>query len=231
MFTLIYGNDLPEFPMLGNEMFCDRRTQFKEELDWDLNIDALGREMDEYDRMNPLYIILRDHEGHHLGSTRLMPTTGPTMIADHFSDLTDGVEIESPLIWECTRFFMAKRSSISRRHAAAVMWAGCEIGLRAGVQFYVGVTASSMVRVFKACGWPAEVIGTRSDDEGEISACLWEVNEERCEALRRRAGIEEGEFKLEIYRPDHVEMPKEELAFPPMHGGIVGAGAEMQFAA
>ncbi len=230
MFTLVYGNDLHDFPALGNEMFCDRRAQFSEELGWDLDVDVLGRETDEYDRMNPLYIILRDERGHHLGSTRLMPTTGPTMIADHFSDLTDGVEIESPLIWECTRFFMARRSAVSRKHAAAVMWAGCEIGLRAGVQFYVGVTASAMVRVFKACGWPAEVIGTRSDDEGEISACLWEVNEERCDALRRRAGIEKGEYRLEVYRPEaEVATPSE--AMQPMFPGGVLASPEILAAA
>ena len=81
-----------------------------------------------------------------------MPTTGPTMIADHFADMTDGVEIESPLIWEVTRVFIANRGQNSIRNAAALMWAGCQIGLRAGVQFYVGVTAATMARVFTACG-------------------------------------------------------------------------------
>ncbi len=213
MFTLVYGKDLGDFPKLGDGMFRDRRCQFREALGWDLKVDQQGREIDEYDLMNPLYVILRDAEGQHIGSTRLMPTTGRTMIADHFSDLTDGVEIESPLIWEVTRFFMAEKTSVTRRHASAVMWAGCEIGLRAGIQFYVGVTASPMVRVFKACGWPAEVIGTREDEEGEISACLWEVNEEQCARLRRRAGLENEEVSLEIYRPeinaaDRARLPK-----------------------
>jgi acyl homoserine lactone synthase len=200
MFTLVYGDDLFDFPQLANEMYYDRRAQFKEALGWNLAVDALGREIDEYDLINPLYLILRDTKGHHLGSTRLLPTTGPTMIADHFSDLTGGVEIESPLIWECTRFFVARRGADSRKNAAALMWAGCQIGLRAGVQFYVGVTAAQMVRVFSACGWPCEVIGRRTDAEGEICACLWEVNEQMCERLRRRAGIAEGEYALQVYR-------------------------------
>lgn len=200
MFTLVYGDDLFDFPQLANEMFHDRRAQFKEALGWNLSVDALGREIDEYDLLNPLYVILRDGEGRHLGSSRVLPTTGRTMIADHFSDLTDGVEIESPLIWETTRFFIARRGAESRRNAAALMWAGCQFGLRAGVQFYVGVTAAHMVRVFTACGWPAEVIGRRNEPGGEICACLWEVNEEMCDRLRRRAGIEEGQYALHVYR-------------------------------
>jgi acyl homoserine lactone synthase len=200
MFTLVYGDDLFDFPQLANEMFHDRRAQFKEALGWNLAVDALGREIDEYDLLNPLYVILRDAEGRHLGSSRVLPTTGRTMIADHFSDLTDGVEIESPLIWETTRFFVARRGAESRRNAAALMWAGCQLGLRAGVQFYVGVTAAHMVRVFTACGWPAEVIGRRSEPDGEICACLWEVNDEMCDRLRRRAGIEQGQYALQVYR-------------------------------
>ena len=43
------------------------------------------REIDQYDLLNPLYLILKDENGKHLGSCRALPTTGPTMIADHFS--------------------------------------------------------------------------------------------------------------------------------------------------
>jgi acyl homoserine lactone synthase len=220
MFTLVYGDDLFDFPELANEMFHDRRAQFKETLGWNLAVDAMGREIDRYDLVNPLYLILRDANGHHLGSTRLLPTTGPTMIADHFSDLTHGVEIESPLIWECTRFFMARRGADSRKNAAALMWAGCQVGLRSGVQFYVGVTAAHMVRVFTACGWPCEVIGRRTGPEGEICACLWEVNDEMCERLRRRAGLNPAEYALQVYRrpAGRPAMPSE------THAWLPGAG-------
>ena len=201
MFTLVYGDDLFEFPTLANQMFQARRSQFADDYGWDLNVDDLGREIDEYDLMNPLYLILKDAEGRHLGSTRLMPTTGPTMIADHFSDLTDGVQIESPNIWECTRFFIADRGSDSVRNAAAIMWAGCQLALRSGVDFYVGITGAHMVRVFSACGWTSEIIGERKDEkDGHLVACLWEVNEELCERLARRARIDKGQYDLEIYR-------------------------------
>ena len=201
MFTLVYGDDLFEFPQLANQMFRDRRSQFADDYGWELNVDDLGREIDEYDLMNPLYLILRDAEGRHLGSTRLMPTTGPTMIADHFADLTDGVQIESSTIWECTRFFIADRGQDSVRNAAAIMWAGCQLALRSGVEFYVGITAAHMARVFAACGWPAEIIGERKDEkDGHLVACLWEVNEALSEKLARRARIDAGQYDLSVYR-------------------------------
>ena len=210
MFKLVYGDDLFDFPTLANQMFQDRRAQFHDEFGWELDVDELGREIDQYDLMNPLYVILQDNKGRHLGSGRLMPTTGPTMIADHFSDLTDGVEIESPLIWEVTRVFVSKRGQSSPRNAAALMWAGCQLGLRAGVEFFVGVTATHMTRVFSACGWPPEIIGSRTTEkDGDISACLWEISQKNCDRLARRAGIDQGDYNLKIYR-----RPIPEVALP-----------------
>lgn len=201
MFKIIYGDDLFDFPHLANDMFQDRRTQFCEAFGWDLNVDELGREIDQYDLMNPLYVILQDGEGRHLGSGRLMPTTGPTMIADHFADMTDDVEIESPLIWEVTRVFIARRGKESIRNAAALMWAGCQLGLKSGVQFYVGVTAYQMARVFTACGWKSDIIGERKTGrDGHIAACLWEISQENCDRLAAKAGITPGEFNLSVYR-------------------------------
>ncbi|MEL7467173.1 MAG: acyl-homoserine-lactone synthase [Paracoccaceae bacterium] len=201
MFTLVYGNDLFDFPRLANEMFTDRRVQFKEDLGWDLDIDPEGREIDQYDLMNPLYVILKNDAGRHLASGRLLPTTGPTMIADHFSDLTDDVAIESSLIWEVTRVFVAERGKDSVRNAARLMWGGAQIGLRSGVEFYVSVTPKYMTRVFAACGWPAEIIGEKvTEKDGHLCACLWEINEKNCDALARKARIDTSAMDLRVHR-------------------------------
>ena len=34
----------------------------------------------------------------------------------------------------------------------------------------------------------------------EICGCLWEITQENCDKLAKRAGINPGEFNLEIYR-------------------------------
>ena len=65
-------------------MFRDRAAQFKDRLDWDVTVDENGWEVDEYDRLNPLYIIWENAEGRHGGSVRIMPTVGRTMTNEHF---------------------------------------------------------------------------------------------------------------------------------------------------
>ncbi|MEM7742869.1 MAG: acyl-homoserine-lactone synthase [Pseudomonadota bacterium] len=227
MFNLVYGDDLFDFPGLANQMFRDRRAQFADDYGWDLDVDPMGREIDQYDLMNPLYLILRDDDGRHVGSTRLMPTTGPTMIADHFSDMTDGVQIESPLIWECTRFFIADRGRDSVKNAAALMWAGCELGLRSGLEFYCGITFAHYARVFAACGWPADIIGERSDEkDGDLVACLWEISQQKSDRLASRAKITKGQYDLQIYRrpAPKQEMPK----IDPLPSGHMPIGAIRQ---
>ena len=201
-FTLVYGDNLSDFPELGDQMLRDRGSQFIDDLGWELSTDDKGRELDEYDSCNPLYLILTDEAGEHVASTRLMPTTGPNMAADHFAHLTDDVAISSAVIWETTRFFVAQKAH--RRAAPALMWAGCEIALRAGVEFYLGVIGTHMERVFTACGWKPEVIGRSGAGANAISACLWEVSPEISERLARRAGIRPGEHDLRIHRPHHV---------------------------
>lgn len=198
-FTLAYARDLSAFPDLAEQMYRDRATQFQERLGWSLNVDAKGRELDRYDAENPLYLIVSGEDGRHHGSTRLMPTTGPTMIADEFSHLTDGVQVESPAIWEVTRFFISDHAT--RRTAPALMWAGCALALRSGVNAYVGVTGANMVRVFTGCGWPTEVIGRGASDEGEICACLWSVTAEQVASLRTKARIPDDMAEPEIFQP------------------------------
>lgn len=198
-FTIIHGDDIAEFPALADDMLRARRTQFVETLGWELAVDNAGRETDCYDRMNPLYVILTDDEGRHLASSRVMPTTGPTMIGDVFAHMTDGVPVSSPLIWETTRFFVA--GNAPPRAASALMWAGCALGLEAGITHYAGVTGAHMTRVFAACGWAPEIIGRADSPEGDICACLWSVDEKTCEGLRRRGRVDPAQHDLSVVQP------------------------------
>ena len=52
---------------------------------------------------------------------RFLPTTGDTMVNDHFCHLTGGVRIASPLIWECTRFCLAPEAPTGGSSAALML--------------------------------------------------------------------------------------------------------------
>ncbi|MCT4609844.1 MAG: autoinducer synthase [Pelagimonas sp.] len=187
MIRYIYGNDLHKFPQLARSMFKDRAAQFKIRHNWEVTVDADGYERDEYDAENPLYLIWQNPDGSHGGSLRLMPTVGRTMVNDHFTHLTDGVRIESPLIWECTRFCLAPGAHPGV--AAALMLAGGQIMEEFGVEHFVGVFFGSMVRVFDRIGSKPDVIGTEGKGRAAISIGLWDFTPEAQARVAKTAGV------------------------------------------
>ena len=56
---------------------------FKERLGWDVQVSG-EMEIDEFDACRPAYLLQRDDDGRIQGCTRLLPTTGPTMLRDTF---------------------------------------------------------------------------------------------------------------------------------------------------
>ena len=187
MIKYIYADALDAFPKLKETMFKDRAWQFKERLGWDVNVDDTGYESDEYDEINPLYVIFELPDGSHGGSMRILPTTGQTMVNDHFLNLTDGVEISSPLIWECTRFCLARKAGSNV--AAALMLAGGEIMTGFGIRHFVGVFDARMERIYRAIGSSPDLIGSQGQGRDKISIGLWEFTEEAKRKVAQRAGI------------------------------------------
>lgn len=191
MIKFIYADELDSNSLLARTMFQDRAVQFKERLKWDVNVDARGYERDEYDALNPMYVISVNPDGSHGGSMRIMPTIGRTMVNEHFTHLTDNVSIVSPLIWECTRFCISP--SVADRGAevaGAVMLAGHELGLRFGLEASIGVFDYRMRRIYKSIGWEPEIIGGKGERRDRICVGLWPFSEEIRAKIADHAGLE-----------------------------------------
>lgn len=191
MIRFVYAEDLQKFPVLAESMFRDRADQFKHRLGWDVEVNEYGWERDEYDALNPLYIIWEDASGRHAGSMRTLPTLGRTMINDHFTALTDGVRIASPLIWECTRFCLAPGAQ--PRVAAGLLMAGLEMGLRFGLDQAIGVFDARMPRIYGRLGHCPDVIGSAGEGRERISVGIWRITEEALAEIGRRSGLHPSE--------------------------------------
>jgi len=177
MIKYIYADALDAFPKLKEGMFKDRAAQFKERLNWDVTVNYDGFETDEYDDINPMYVIYELPDGSHGGSMRILPTTGKTMVNDHFQDLTEGVMISSPLIWECTRFMVSPGAGEDAKLvAASLMLAGVELGIQFGLDSSVGVFDARMVHIYRRVGWAPEILGTSGQGKSAISAGLWPID-------------------------------------------------------
>jgi len=187
MLRYLYANELSTFPKLRNTMFRDRAAQFKGRLAWDVHVNQAGEERDEYDLMNPLYVIWQQPDGSHGGSMRFLPTTGRTMVNDHFRDLSDGAKIESPLIWECTRFCLSPNAG--PRVSGALMLGGLELGMGHHLTYAIGVFDHRMVRVYRRLGWGPTVLGSTGKGRDAISVGLWEFTPEIRASLLQRTGI------------------------------------------
>jgi len=191
MIHYIYAEDLDKFPTLRDTMFKDRATQFKSRLKWEVTVNATGHEIDQYDTLNPLYVIYELEDGTHGGSVRFLPTTGQTMVNDHFLDLTDGVRIESPLIWECTRFCISPRADANKAGtiASALLISSLEMGLQFGASDSVGVFDARMVRIYRRLGWEPTILGTKGEGKDKTSVGLWELSEEAMTRMCNLSGI------------------------------------------
>ena len=116
-------------PKLIDTMFKHRAEQFKGRLDWDVTVDHMGYERDQYDTPEALYGIWEMPDGSHGASMRMLTTTGPVMVNDYFQDIS-GCHFQSAQIWESTRFCMSPDiKSNQHQLSAAIMLSGCEVGM------------------------------------------------------------------------------------------------------
>lgn len=187
MLRYVYGDQLHLFPRLRDSMFRDRADQFATRLGWDVSVDDQGFERDQYDALNPLYVIWERADGTHGGSMRLLPTTGRTMVSEHFTHIADISGIVSPFVWECTRFCLAPGAE--PRVAGALMLAGGEVMRGFGLSHLLGVFDARMVRIYRRIGSSPDVLGSMGEGREAISVGLWEYREEDREQVLRRAEL------------------------------------------
>lgn len=186
MIRYLSARDLARYPKLATSMFRDRATQFRDRLGWDVQVDERGWERDQYDRLDPTYVIWQRPDGAHGGSMRFLPSMGRTMVNEHFGDIA-GRRIEAPEVWECTRFCLAPDAP--RVVSALLMLGGAQFGVGLKLSHAVGVFDARMVRVYRHLGWSPEVLGTTGTGRDAISVGLWKFEPDVLRRLARAAGV------------------------------------------
>jgi acyl homoserine lactone synthase len=166
MIVTIEQHNARQYTNLLDEMFRLRARVFGERLKWDVQI-ANGMERDKYDDEGPLYLIDGDEEtGAVKASLRLLPTTGPTLLADFFSDtLPDCADISAPTIWECTRFCLdnnyfseGARDEMFLTSSVMLVALG-EVAVKSGIETILGNFDATILRLYRQIGCEVEVLG------------------------------------------------------------------------
>ena len=197
MIRIVNGNRRNDQPRLMDQMFRLRKKTFHDRLKWDVS--TIGEyEVDDFDAMNPLYVLSMHEETNTvIGSLRLLPTTGPNMLADVFHELLPaGQKIRNPTIWESSRYCVDTQLAEKwgahgvHRASAELLLALCEIGMDVGLTFIVTVIDLRMERILRRLNCAGERIG-EPHNYGQVTAIagLWETSEETLTELRASSGI------------------------------------------
>jgi acyl homoserine lactone synthase len=210
MIRLVNGMDYSNHGDELDQMFRLRKRIFADRLKWEVN--SFGHyEIDDYDMRKPLYVLSMDESGEKvLGSLRLLPTTGPNMLADTFFELLpEGKPVRSALIWESSRYCVdteaanalgAKGLSYT---TGELLLALCEIGLAAGLQSIVTVIDLRMERILRRLKCMGERIG-EPRVYGNVTALagFWETSVEMLGELRANTGIEHSVLEEPAFNMD-----------------------------
>ena len=140
-----------------HQMFVDRATVFRDRLGWDVSVNDAGEERDQYDTPAARYMILSNASGEHVASCRLIPMTHPVMIRDAFPGLfNDAMGRDTHLGIEVTRFCVLTTDVddiVKALFLESAHWLK-----RTPFTSFFGVFYAPMLRVYRRCGWPPEVL-------------------------------------------------------------------------
>jgi N-acyl-L-homoserine lactone synthetase len=196
MLQLITSTSYVDFSDALSEMFRLRARVFKGRLGWAVSV-VEDLERDEYDDLKPIYILQRDGEQRVCGCVRLLPTIGPTMLRDTFSELLHGTPMPCDLrIWETSRFAIdAPAASAVGAGGAALLtyelFAGVvEFGLANNITHIVTVTDARLERILRRSNWPLHRMGdTIQIGDTRAVAGLLDISSDVLARLRSRGGL------------------------------------------
>ncbi|HEC28993.1 MAG TPA: GNAT family N-acetyltransferase [Gammaproteobacteria bacterium] len=175
-----------------NGMFCLRYRVFHERLGWQVNCEN-GMEKDDFDCLDPTYLVARNEAREVEGCWRILPTTGAYMLKDIFPQLLCGEQApEDENILELSRFAVAPVNARENVQAAVntvtleMIRSVFDFAERHGIKQYVTVTSVAMERLMKRIGIPMDRFGNKKAQRvGKVLsvACKVDINEQFRQAV------------------------------------------------
>ncbi|MCW0021382.1 acyl-homoserine-lactone synthase TraI [Rhizobium sp. BT-226] len=148
-----------------SQMHRLRARVFKERLSWNVRC-AKGMEYDKFDALSPTYIIALTSQNRVVGCARLLPATGPTMLAAIFPQLLPSGRLDAHArMIESSRFcvdtgWQEGRVDGSLHKVTIAMFAGIvEWCLLNGYSEIATATDVRFERILKRVGWPLRRLG------------------------------------------------------------------------
>lgn len=161
-----------------NSMFRLRHAVFNERLHWDVRSEN-GKERDQFDQCNPIYVLVKEDSGEVVGMSRLLPSTGPYMMKDVFPQLLHGEPApQNPAVWEISRFAFARSEPRAKGFGFSeipfrMLETAINFGRNNGIRDYVAVVSTAIERMLRNMGLELHRFGPPVRIGSVMTVALW----------------------------------------------------------
>lgn len=188
----MFAGTAGELPMgMEGRLGLYRYSVFVEELGWDLPTPP-GRERDQFDREDTVYVVAEDEKGQVAGCARLLPITRSFLLGEVFPQLMNGLPVPcSPDVWELSRFSTRPGepgiglSKDEQRHRFCLLFRTLvRAAKERGATRLITFTALGVERILRQIGIHAHRVGPPQPIDGKPVIALWiELDEQTGKAL------------------------------------------------
>jgi len=190
MIQLIEAADRPAFESQLAQMYRERKRVFVDRLGWEVPVVAGEFEIDQFDTDRAVYVLALDPGGAQLGSARLLPSTGPTLLSEVFPHLCERGVPTGDDIWEITRMCTAPGIADAKLVRQKLMVGMVEFALLNGVRRFTLVSHIPYLSALLAIGWDCEPLGLPQEHAGQmVGALVVNVTPDTLSLLRKRANL------------------------------------------
>lgn len=172
------------------DMYLMRHRIFVERMHWEGIRKADGREIDEFDNDDAIYLLVTD-EGQVCGCHRMIPTTKPHLLSEVFADECEvrGV-LRGPRVIECGRTCIeAERLPRDKlRIARRVLMTGLmEFCFKVGATHFTGINPVAVMSHYLKLDWDIRPLGApRKMEDGETYVAVsYAVSEEALASVQK----------------------------------------------
>ncbi|MBP6892900.1 MAG: GNAT family N-acetyltransferase [Pseudacidovorax sp.] len=187
---------------LGTALLRDlghyRYRVFVERLGWKLPDARDGTEWDRFDTPQTVHVVALDAQGRIQGCARLLPTTGPYLLADVFPELMGRQPCpRADHVWELSRFAAidlasapASGHTLGSPAALALLRRAMQDARHHGARELVSVSPVAIERILRRGGFAYAHLGAPMDIDGQhLFACSLALSAPRSDRLPVREGV------------------------------------------
>jgi acyl-homoserine lactone synthase len=191
---VVDGRNRENYRRQLEEMHRIRHRIYVEGRGWKALRRSDGREVDEFDTENAVYLLGLSADGAVTAGSRLVPTQKPHLMHNVFPHLATKAPVpRSDFIYEWTRYFLTSEPadrSARRCASGEILCALFEYGLEAGLTHFSLVCDTFFLPMFRQARWRITELGDATPyEEGVCIAVLFEVSERVLKSTREVRGV------------------------------------------